>query len=87
MYFIPLHRYRAGRWGLSMVIRKWATRRLYSGDLTALRDIAKGGAKLDESQIQRLRKRGFVAERKGAMPVITFPGRLALLVKRLTMHP
>ena len=69
-----------------MTIRRWATRGLRQGDLTALKRIARGAAGLGRRQAERLRRRGFVARRKNGRPAVTVHGRLALLVKTLSIH-
>jgi len=70
-----------------MGVKHWATRNLQSGDLTALREIAKGAQKApQESQIARLQRRGFVALRKNRKPSVTPSGRLALLIRSLPIQ-
>jgi hypothetical protein len=64
-------------------IRQWTTRKLRHGDLTALHDIA-AGTRPNESRIKRLRRRGFVAQRKSGRVAVTARGRFALLVRRLS---
>ena len=67
-----------------MVIQKWATRGLNAGDLSALRNLTSGSIPRD-SQIQRLKRRGFVKQRSPEKPpVVTIPGRVALLIKQIT---
>lgn len=70
-----------------MSVKRWATRNLYSGDLTALREIVKGTQKApQESQIARLQRRRFVALRRDRRPSVTPSGRLALLIRRLPIQ-
>ena len=66
-------------------MRKWATRKLRSGDLTTLAAIARGSIVSSPERIARLRRRHFVEQRGDGQPAITVPGRLALLVKHLTL--
>lgn len=68
-----------------MGIRRWATRSLRTGDLTALSKIAKGSSVDDPNRIDRLRKRGFVTAKIDGRPEITLPGRLALAAKNIGM--
>lgn len=73
-------------WMAVMVVRKWATRGLSAGDLTALRSLARGGSAA-EPQITRLKKRGFIKDTVNEKhPSLTLPGRLALIIKRVTIH-
>jgi len=67
-----------------MVLRRWATRQLQTGDLTALRDLKSGKAIEGRPRIDRLRGRGFV---RGPIEKlrITLLGRLALIAKRMTI--
>lgn len=67
-------------------MRKWATRDLRAGDLTALRDVAKGGGNSKDPRFDRLRSRGFVKESKTGTLSVTVLGRLALLIKSATMN-
>jgi len=67
-------------------MRKWATRKLRSGDLTALAGVVNGCASTDRDRIDRLAQRGFVAKKPGGQFAVTLAGRAALLVKRLTMR-
>jgi hypothetical protein len=63
--------------------RAWTTRKLHSGDLAALSAIAKGG-RADEDRIDRLTRRGFVAQRRDGRTFVTARGRVALAIRRLT---
>jgi hypothetical protein len=65
-------------------MREWATRKLRYGDLTALGTVRKGVDGVPEDRLGRLAKRGFVAKKGNGKFVVTFPGRLALLVRSLT---
>jgi hypothetical protein len=67
-------------------MRKWATRKLRSGDLTALAAVGNGCSAMDPDRIDRLAQRGFVAKKPGGHFAVTFAGRAALLVKRLAMR-
>lgn len=69
-----------------MNAKEWATRKLRSGDLSALAAIASGSAGYDDDRVDRLRQRGFVAAKDDGRVVVTARGRAALLIKRLTMH-
>jgi hypothetical protein len=61
-------------------VREWATRNLHSGDLSALSAIA-GGFKAEKARLQRLSRRGFVAERDNGRVTVTPRGRVALIVR------
>ena len=65
-------------------MREWATRRLRYGDLTALGTVGKGFGKIDEDRLKRLEKRGFIAKKADGKIAVTIPGRVALLVRRVT---
>lgn len=67
-----------------MGIRRWATRNLQSGDLTALRRVAKWQHVDDPDRLARLRKRNFLT---GSVdrPRVTIRGRVALLMKQLNI--
>jgi len=67
-------------------MRKWATTKLRTGDLTALAAIVNGCASTDTDRIGRLAQRGFVAKKPDGQFAVTLAGRAALLVKRLTMR-
>jgi len=67
-------------------IRRWATKNLVPGDLTALRQIADGRDLDDPKRVLRLRARRFVVEREEGRPAITLQGRVALLTKQLILH-
>jgi hypothetical protein len=43
-----------------MVFRRWATRKLHTGDLTALLALANGGQRPSDTCLDRLSRRGFV---------------------------
>lgn len=65
-----------------MGLRRWATRQLQSGDLSALQDL-KNGKPIDSgSRIERLRSRGFVQGPLDKLR-ISLLGRIALVAKRL----
>jgi hypothetical protein len=68
-----------------MRVKIWATRGLQSGDLTALAGTASGRRASFGGPTERLLQRRFVRERHDKSVVITLRGRLALLIKRLTM--
>ncbi len=63
-------------------LRGWATRKLRSGDLTALSAIASGRA-AEETREQRLLRRGFVCQHGDGRLGVTTLGRVALVIKRL----
>ena len=67
-----------------MGLRRWATRQLQTGDLSALQDLKSGKRVESRSRIERLRSRGFV---RGPVdtPQITLSGRIALIVRRVGM--
>jgi hypothetical protein len=69
-----------------MTIRRLATRSLRPGDLTALSQVARGSVVDESNRLDRLRRRGFVAHRRGGRPKVTVPGLLALAVKRFGMR-
>lgn len=67
-----------------MGAKRWAVNGLQNGDLTALASIASRHLnENNDSRIDRLRRRGFVAQRKDGSVGITMRGRLALLIKQL----
>jgi hypothetical protein len=70
---------------MSIGFRKWATRGLHAGDLTALSVLSNGALRADQGRIERLKRRGFVAQRRNGRPSITARGRAALAIKRLTL--
>jgi hypothetical protein len=65
-----------------MVLRRWATRKLRSGDLTALAAMAGGGPKPRNGSYERLTGRGFVAASPNGEASIIVRGRLALAIRR-----
>jgi len=65
--------------------REWSTRKLQSGDLTALSAIAGGASRPDEDRVKRLFRRGFVAQRRAGSYGVTARGRVALLIRRLRL--
>ena len=67
------------------MLRRWATRQLQTGDLTALQDIKSGKAIESHSRIERLRSRGFIGG-PAEKPLITFLGRIALITKRFRIR-
>lgn len=74
-------------WGYAfMVIRRWATRDLRRGDLTALAEIAKGWAQPTDSCIQRLKRRHFILVKSDGQVVLTFRGHLAVRARHLGRH-
>jgi len=62
-------------------IRRWSTRKLRSGDLTALAAIADGSAAVAEC-VDRLARRRFVAKKPDGRIVVTLRGHMALVIKR-----
>lgn len=65
-----------------MVLKRWATRHLRSGDLSALAALARTGAKPHNVSLQRLSRRRFVATVPGGITGVTLRGQVALLVRR-----
>ncbi len=68
---------------MTVGIRDWATRKLHTGDLTALAAVADGLA-VDEVRLKRLQRRGFLSQLDDGRVVVTARGRVALMIKRLT---
>ena len=66
-------------------MRKWATRKLRTGDLTALAAIAHGAMRPEPERVERLSDRGFVTNKQNGDVSATLAGRIALLIKRLSM--
>lgn len=65
-------------------IRRWLTKNLRPGDLTALSDIARTHWDAPQAErVERLNRRGFVTK-KADKPVVTLLGRAALLVRQVT---
>ncbi len=64
-------------------MRRWATRKLRSGDLTALAAIANGAARPEPERVGRLTERGFVVAKPNGNVSATLAGRIALLIKRV----
>ena len=71
---------------LGVNMKRWATRELRSGDLTALKGVARGACNPENGQFDRLLKRGFLKKRTDGTPKLTIPGRLALVVKAIGEH-
>lgn len=69
-----------------MNLRRWATRDLRSGDLTALRWLARGEGNPDNGQLERLLRRGFLREGADGKYRLTIPGRLALILKAIALR-
>jgi hypothetical protein len=69
-----------------MGIRRWATKNLAAGDLTALRQIADGRYPNDPKRVSRLQARRFVVECGDGRPIITLGGRIALLAKQFVLN-
>lgn len=65
-------------------MQQWATRKLRPGDLTALGTLRKGSGSVPDDRLYRLGKRGFVARDDAGRITVTLPGRIALLVRRLS---
>lgn len=63
-------------------MRKWATRNLRSGDLTALAAIVSGCANTEPERVNRLSQRGFVVKKPDGRLAATIVGRTALAVRR-----
>jgi hypothetical protein len=66
-----------------MFWRRWTRKDLVAGDLSALRDLGRGGRwdNLNPNRLQRLRRRGFIGG-DDADPRVTMKGRVALLLGR-----
>jgi hypothetical protein len=70
-----------------MVLRRWATRDLRRGDLTTLAAIASGSViDPNEKLIQRLKRRHFVIEKLDGEIMLSFRGRMALIIRRAMRH-
>lgn len=54
-----------------------------SGDLTALKGVARGESNLQDGQLERLLKRGFLKQSADGRPRLTIPGRLALIIRAI----
>lgn len=65
-------------------MRKWATRKLRYGDMTALKAVRTGLRNIEEDRVERLAKRGFIAKNGEGKVVVTILGRIALLFRGLT---
>jgi hypothetical protein len=65
-----------------MVFKWWATRKLRSGDLTALAQVASGEQKPREVSVGRLSQRRFVAVRPSGEVSVTLRGHVALMIRR-----
>jgi hypothetical protein len=65
-----------------MLLKWWATRKLRTGDLTALAAIANGGERPKEVCFKRLSERKFVATQPTGQLCVTFRGRMALEIRR-----
>jgi len=64
-------------------LRAWLTRELYRGDLSALSDTARGSFnEVTIDQLDRLRRRGYVANGFRGLARVTLKGRLALLLHK-----
>jgi hypothetical protein len=66
-----------------VVLRRWATRDLRHGDLTTLSAVAIGSLiDASDTSIQRLQRRQFVLVKPDGQIVLSFRGRLALMIRR-----
>jgi hypothetical protein len=65
-----------------MVFKWWATRKLRSGDLSALAQVANGGQKPREVSVERLSLRRFVAVQPSGEVSVTLRGHVALMIRR-----
>ncbi len=75
-----------GTEGLEAMLRKWATRGLRAGDLTALAAVGYGAkADNDRDRIERLVRRGFLTECSDGTFAVTVLGRVALAIKRVAL--
>jgi hypothetical protein len=66
-----------------MGLFKWATRGLQVGDLSALRELARGWRPPEQDQMERLLSRGFVKTGDDGRSAVTLLGRVALYVRSL----
>ena len=64
-------------------MRRWATRKLRTGDLTTLSAIAHGVTRPEPERVVRLTERGFVAIKPNGAVSATLAGHIALLIKRV----
>jgi hypothetical protein len=64
---------------------EWATRSLRSGDLGALAAVA-DGFRAEEARLNRLSRRGFVAQRNNGRITVTPRGRMALFIRHLILR-
>ena len=78
--------YGMGLWGLGVNLRRWATRDLRSGDLTALRGFARGDSNPHEDHCERLLRRGFLRESANSTYKLTVAGRLALIIRAISLR-
>ncbi len=65
-----------------MIFRRWATRGLRSGDLTALAALANNGPRPNNGCAERLRQRGFISLDANGQASVTLRGQLPLLIRR-----
>jgi hypothetical protein len=68
-----------------MLLRRWATHQLRSGDLRALDELARHAEKPNDHCIERLSQRRFISVGPDGEISLTLRGRLALKVRR-SMH-
>jgi hypothetical protein len=66
----------------AMVFKRWATRKLHSGDLSALAQVAYSGQTPRGVSVDRLSQRRFVAVRPNGKVAVTFRGHVALMIRR-----
>lgn len=65
-----------------MSFRRWATRGLRAGDLTALAAFTHGGTAPNNGCADRLHRRGFIRRDASGRVAVTLRGRLALKIRR-----
>ncbi len=65
-----------------MIFRRWATRGLRSGDLTALAALANCGPTPNNSSAERLRQRQFIRVNANGRASVTLRGHFALVIRR-----
>jgi len=63
-------------------LTRWATRKLKSGDLTALAAIADGAAKPADTCLDRLAARHFIVKRTDGEIAVTLQGHVALMIRK-----
>ncbi len=67
---------------MSMGLKRWSTRKLRPGDLTALAAIADGSAAPKETSVNRLAQRHFITRKADGRMAVTARGHVALMIAR-----